>query len=344
MKIFPGMNLAIIVVLALAVVVVIGMKKHPAEPQREQATVAAAQQQPSAPTPVSDTTPTVNPGDRCPPTPQPMTTHPAEQGHYDNEASDHFTGTTESDTISVCTAGNSHCTADYTRPWCEGAPPDAGSGPETCKPCIMMVAVMDELRKEYSNTLQVDFIDVNKDQAAARQYGIRAIPTQIFFNAEGKEIFRHLGYFPKEDIVAKFKELGITLHVADLTVLFAGPPIHRLRSRYRGRARPGSARLAGMGDTECRAQPLPSHLHPTDCRLHRRSRQSDDPPSVHVVGVFRGRHPGQHRTGWRLSPPPSVVWRAMSVRGAPMSLPVSSSLSVSHCSTWCLLPSPRLSA
>ena len=73
----------------------------------------------------------------------------------------------------------------------------------------MMQPVLAALRAEYAGKLQVDFIDVWKDTAAGDKYGIRAIPTQIFFDATGKELFRHTGYYPKEDILAKFKEFGI---------------------------------------------------------------------------------------------------------------------------------------
>jgi len=84
-------------------------------------------------------------------------------------------------------------------------------GADKCVPCKMMQPVLDELRREYPGKLQVDFIDVWKEPAAGERYGIRAIPTQIFFDANGKEIFRHVGFYPKDEILAKFKELQISL-------------------------------------------------------------------------------------------------------------------------------------
>jgi len=59
--------------------------------------------------------------------------------------------------------------------------------------------------------LKVDSIDVWKNPDAAKQYGIRIIPTQIFYDASGREVFRHVGFFPKKDILAKWKELGIPI-------------------------------------------------------------------------------------------------------------------------------------
>ena len=74
--------------------------------------------------------------------------------------------------------------------------------------CKMMAPILDELRETFDGQLDVDFIDVWKDEEAGKQYGIRSIPTQIFFDAEGSEIFRHEGFYPREDIVAKWDELG----------------------------------------------------------------------------------------------------------------------------------------
>jgi thioredoxin 1 len=84
-------------------------------------------------------------------------------------------------------------------------------GSTTCIPCKMMMPVLEELKKEYSQRLQVEFVDVGADPAAGGAYGIRVIPTQIFFNASGKELWRHEGFIPKADILAKWKELNVDL-------------------------------------------------------------------------------------------------------------------------------------
>lgn len=86
---------------------------------------------------------------------------------------------------------------------------DLGAG--KCVPCKLMVPVLDELKTTYEGKLDVVFIDVLENQQAGRQYGIRMIPTQIFYDAAGKELFRHEGFFSKEDILAKWKELGVSL-------------------------------------------------------------------------------------------------------------------------------------
>jgi len=84
---------------------------------------------------------------------------------------------------------------------------DLGAG--KCIPCKMMAPILEGLKKEYAGRLNVEFIDVWENPDAGKPYGIEMIPTQIFFDAEGKELFRHVGFFAKEDILGKWKELGV---------------------------------------------------------------------------------------------------------------------------------------
>ena len=84
---------------------------------------------------------------------------------------------------------------------------DLGAG--KCIPCKKMAPILEELRREYAGRMEVEFIDVWKDPDAGKAYGIEMIPTQIFFDASGKELDRHTGFMGKEDILAKWKELGV---------------------------------------------------------------------------------------------------------------------------------------
>lgn len=81
-------------------------------------------------------------------------------------------------------------------------------GADQCVSCKMMAPVLDDMRTICAGQLQVDFIDVWKDPEAGERHGVRIIPTQIFFDAEGRELFRHEGFFAKDDMLAKWKELG----------------------------------------------------------------------------------------------------------------------------------------
>jgi len=84
-------------------------------------------------------------------------------------------------------------------------------GANKCIPCKKMAPVLEELKKDYAGKLEVEFIDVWKTPDEAKKYSINLIPTQIFYDASGKELIRHEGFFGKEDILAKWKELGVKL-------------------------------------------------------------------------------------------------------------------------------------
>lgn len=88
-------------------------------------------------------------------------------------------------------------------------------GADKCIPCKMMMPILDELKEEYAGRLDVQFIDVWKNPEAGEEYGVEVIPTQIFYDAAGKELFRHQGFFSKEDILAKWKGFGVDLGSAD---------------------------------------------------------------------------------------------------------------------------------
>jgi thioredoxin 1 len=90
---------------------------------------------------------------------------------------------------------------------------DLGAG--KCIPCKKMAPILEELKKEYAGLMKVEFIDAWQNPDAGKQYGIEMIPTQIFYDASGKELFRHTGFFGKEDILGKWKELGVGLAPAE---------------------------------------------------------------------------------------------------------------------------------
>lgn len=75
-------------------------------------------------------------------------------------------------------------------------------GSVNCVPCRMMQPVMDKVRKKYGAQVDVVFHDVwtDKGRKYGKMYRIRAIPTQVFLDAQGKEFFRHEGYFPFEEV------------------------------------------------------------------------------------------------------------------------------------------------
>ena len=86
---------------------------------------------------------------------------------------------------------------------------DLGAG--TCVPCKLMAPILEDLKTMCAGTMDVHVLDVHENDDLILQYAIKVIPTQIFYDASGKELFRHEGFISKEDILAKWKELGIEL-------------------------------------------------------------------------------------------------------------------------------------
>jgi thioredoxin 1 len=84
-------------------------------------------------------------------------------------------------------------------------------GATKCIPCKTMAPILEEAKKLYAGIAEVEFIDVWENREAGPKYGIRTIPTQIFFDREGKEVFRHEGVFSMEEIQKQFEALGAKL-------------------------------------------------------------------------------------------------------------------------------------
>jgi thioredoxin 1 len=73
-------------------------------------------------------------------------------------------------------------------------------GAKTCIPCKMMAPILEELKKEYDGRAAVIFIDVWEDKSQGKRFGIQSIPTQIFYDKLGSEVYRHQGFYSKKDI------------------------------------------------------------------------------------------------------------------------------------------------
>lgn len=82
-------------------------------------------------------------------------------------------------------------------------------GSVNCIPCKQMQPVMKAIEQKYGEQIKVIFYDVWKDRRPAEQYGIRLIPTQVFLDGNGKEIFRHEGFFPEEEIDKLLQAQGL---------------------------------------------------------------------------------------------------------------------------------------
>lgn len=86
-------------------------------------------------------------------------------------------------------------------------------GATKCIPCKAMAPILEALREDFAGQFEVTFIDVWENRAAGEVYGIRLIPTQIFIDAKGQELFRHEGFYSREEVLAKWSELGVRIDV-----------------------------------------------------------------------------------------------------------------------------------
>ncbi len=90
-----------------------------------------------------------------------------------------------------------------------GKPAMIDFGADGCRPCEMMTPIIDELKKSYIDQCEILFVHVRQQQILAARYGISSIPVQIFFDKDGKEVYRHTGFFPKDKIVEQLTKLGV---------------------------------------------------------------------------------------------------------------------------------------
>ncbi len=88
-------------------------------------------------------------------------------------------------------------------------------GAKKCIPCKMMAPILLKMEKAYKGKAAIVFIDVSKHRDQGRRFGIRVIPTQIFFDKDGKEVYRHFGFMSEQAIVAQLKKMGVDQDKSD---------------------------------------------------------------------------------------------------------------------------------
>ena len=74
-------------------------------------------------------------------------------------------------------------------------------GAKTCIPCKMMAPILEELKTEYKGRAEVVFIDVHEKTDMAKPFALMAIPTQVVYDRQGKEVFRHVGFLEKKALI-----------------------------------------------------------------------------------------------------------------------------------------------
>jgi len=90
-----------------------------------------------------------------------------------------------------------------------GKPSLVDFGSTGCKPCDMLAPILETLKGKYAGKLNVLFVHVGQEQILASRYGIQSIPMQFFYDKDGKEVYRHVGFIPQQDIEKKLAEMGV---------------------------------------------------------------------------------------------------------------------------------------
>ena len=86
-----------------------------------------------------------------------------------------------------------------------GRPTLVDFGARSCIPCKKMAPILEELEKEYRGRANVIFIDVWQDEDEGKRFAVSMIPTQIFFDRNGKEVYRHTGFLEKQAIIDRLE-------------------------------------------------------------------------------------------------------------------------------------------
>ncbi|RLB96750.1 MAG: hypothetical protein DRH76_06405 [Deltaproteobacteria bacterium] len=90
-----------------------------------------------------------------------------------------------------------------------GKPTLVEFGAAGCMPCDMMQPILDNLRRDFGDRLNVVFVHVGEEQVLGARYGIRSIPVQVFYDGRGEEVFRHVGFFAQEEVLKQLARMGV---------------------------------------------------------------------------------------------------------------------------------------
>lgn len=82
-------------------------------------------------------------------------------------------------------------------------------GKKTCTQCKMMAPILEKLKVKYEGKAAIVFINLLQDPEQQYVYNLKALPTQVFFDTEGEEVFRHVGFFSEKEIITQLNKMGV---------------------------------------------------------------------------------------------------------------------------------------
>jgi thioredoxin 1 len=82
-------------------------------------------------------------------------------------------------------------------------------GEPNCQACLKMAPALEELTRQLEGKVAIEFVDITKNEQYIQKYDLVAVPTQIFFDAQGKQVGRHEGVLTKDQALAQLRKLGL---------------------------------------------------------------------------------------------------------------------------------------
>ncbi len=108
----------------------------------------------------------------------------------------------------TATAPDTNTSEEFNKAVKSGKPLLVDFGANNCVPCRQLRPILKDLAKEQMGKAEILIIDVYKFKSLAAEYKIQVVPTLIFFDKSGKEVYRHMGAWDKDSIVKKLTEIG----------------------------------------------------------------------------------------------------------------------------------------
>ncbi|MBS0012463.1 MAG: thioredoxin family protein, partial [Desulfobacterales bacterium] len=104
-----------------------------------------------------------------------------------------------------------------------GLPTMVEFGADGCGPCDRMQPILNQMRKDYPDSLNVVFVNVGEEQMLAARFGVRSIPVQVFYDENGQEVFRHTGFLAKAKVYRQLAKMGVGRQSAEAFTIGDGP-------------------------------------------------------------------------------------------------------------------------
>ena len=79
---------------------------------------------------------------------------------------------------------------------------------EWCGPCKIIGPILDELAAEYEGKIKIGKVDVDQAPELASEHSVLSIPTLIFFDAQGREVHRKMGFMDRDSMEQVLRKLG----------------------------------------------------------------------------------------------------------------------------------------